>query len=214
MPRFALNVLRLGFATSTVVAMSYMLATLRDVPDSSVGNYFSFFTIQSNILAAAMLALVAIVRPEERAPLFDGLRGAVTLYIAITGVVFALLLTGHQEHLDTHIGWVNFVVHTLIPVVLVVDWLLEPAQHRLPHWAAVAWLAYPVAWFGYTLVRGAAEDWYPYPFVDVASHGYGRVVLNGLILGVCFLGGALAFVLVGNWRRVDPSIASYRAENA
>jgi hypothetical protein len=195
--------------------MSYMLASLQDVPDFRVGNYFSFFTIQTNVLAAATLALAAIVRRDEHSLLFDAVRGAVTLYIAITGVVFALLLSGRQEDLDTHIGWVNFVVHTLIPVVLVVDWLLEPARHRLQRRIALAWLAYPVAWFCYTLARGAAEDWYPYPFVDVGSHGYRRIFLNGVILGVCFLGGALAFVLVGNWRSAnDPTMARYNTESA
>jgi hypothetical protein len=90
----------------------------------------------------------------------------VTLYIAITGVVFAILLSGLQEELDTHIGWVNFVVHTLIPIVLVVDWLVEPARRRLPIWVGGAWLSYAAAWFVYTLARGAAVDWYPHPFVE------------------------------------------------
>jgi hypothetical protein len=46
-------------------------------------------------------------------------------------------------------------------------------------------------------VRGASEDWYPYPFVDVARHGYERVLVNAVIFFVCFLGGALAFVPSG-----------------
>jgi hypothetical protein len=194
------DVARLGFATSTVVAMTYQLARIQDRPEFDVGNFFSFFTIQSNILAAAMLALAVIVRPDERTRAFDALRGAITLYISITGVVFALLLAGHQEELDTHIGWVNFIVHTLIPGVLVVDWLVEPARHALPLRVALVWLVYPAAWFAYTLARGASEDWYPYPFVDVARHGYGRVLVNAVILFVSFLGGALAFVALGNQR--------------
>jgi hypothetical protein len=209
----ALAVARLAFATSAVVAMSYMLGTLQDLPGFRVGNYFSFFTIQTNMLAAATLALAAIVRRDERSLLFDAVRGAVTLYIAITGVVFALLLSGRQEDLDTHIGWVNFVVHTLTPIVLVVDWLLEPARQPLARRIALAWLAYPVAWFAYTLVRGAAEDWYPYPFVDVGSHGYARVLLNAVLLGACFLGGALLFLFVGN-RRAGVPEAPHRPEAA
>jgi len=78
-----------------------------------------------------MLALVVVVRPTERTALFDAVRGAVTLYITITGVVFALLLSGLQESLDTHIAWVDFTVHKLIPLVLVVDWLLDPPRHHL-----------------------------------------------------------------------------------
>ena len=97
----------------------------------SPANFFSFFTIQTNLFAIAMLGLVVIVRPPERSVLFDAVRGAVTLYITITGVVFALLLAGLQESLDTHIAWVDFTVHKLMPVVLVADWLIDPPRHRL-----------------------------------------------------------------------------------
>jgi hypothetical protein len=92
------------------------------------------------------------------------------------------------------------VVHTLIPVVLVADWLVEPARHRLPLWVAAARLSYPVAWFVYTLFRGAAVDWYPYPFVDVSELGYGGVLGRsaGLALGLAL--AALALLWAGNRR--------------
>jgi hypothetical protein len=195
-----LAVLRLGFTAASVAAIAYMAAVLETGHEFHPGNYFSFFTIQSNILAAAVLAAAALVRPDERSAVFDALRGAGTLYIAITGVVFAVLLSGHQEDLDTHVGWVNFVVHTLIPIVVAADWLLDPPRRRLQLRVAVLWLGYPLAWFVYTLVRGAAEGWYPYPFVDVSEHGYGRVFLNGVVLLVFFAAAAFAFVAVGNYR--------------
>jgi hypothetical protein len=45
----------------------------------------------------------------------------------------------------------------------------------------VLWsLAWPLLWFGYTLVHGAISGWYPYPFVSVTDQGYGRVLLNAL----------------------------------
>jgi hypothetical protein len=125
--------------------------------------------------------------------------------MAITGVVFALLLSGLQESLDTHIGWVNFIVHTLLPIVLVADWLLDPPRHRLPLWVGAAWLCYPAAWFVNTLVRGASVDWYPYPFVDVSRHGYGGVSLRAAFLLVGFAAAALAFMLIGNRRAASPA---------
>jgi hypothetical protein len=206
MPRrdLALGIARLGFSALGVVAMTYQFAVGKANNSLDTGNFFSFFTIQTNILAAAMLALVALVRPGERPAAFDAVRGAVTLYIAITGVVFALLLSGHAEDLNTSVAWVDFVVHKLIPVVLVVDWLVDPPRHRLRVWVGVAWLAYPAAWFAYTLIRGASTDWYPYPFVDRAEHGYPRVLGNAVILGVAFLAAAMVFVLVGNRRPKVP----------
>lgn len=196
----ALSLVRLAFAALAVVAMTYQFASLSDRPSFDATNFFSFFTIQTNILAAAMLALAAVVGRPERTVFFDAARGAVTLYIAITGVVFALLLSGLQESVNTPFSWVDFVVHKLIPIVLVVDWLVDPARHRLPRWVVAAWLVYPAAWFVYTLVRGASTDWYPYPFVDVSSHGYGRVFANAAVLLAGIVLAAFLFVLVGNRR--------------
>jgi hypothetical protein len=189
---------RLGFATSGVAAIAYQAGSLKSAGVLRPGNFFSFFTIQSNILAICILVGTAVVRRHERSRGFDAVRGAVTLYMAITGVVFAVLLAGAQEDLDTHIGWVNFVVHTLLPIVLVVDWLVDPPRRRFWLRVVALWLAYPLAWFAYTLIRGTQAHWYPYPFVNVAEHGYGRVFLNGVLLLLFFGVAAAAFGLVGN----------------
>ena len=161
-------------------------------------NFFSFFTIQSNLLAVATLCLLVVVRRTERTALFDGARSGVVLYMAITGIVFALLLSGLQEELQTTIPWVDFVVHKLMPVVLVADWLLDPPRHRLPLWAAAAWLVFPFSWFLYTLARGASVDWYPYPFVDVGELGYGGVLGRASVLLVGFAVAAFVLLAIGN----------------
>jgi hypothetical protein len=197
--RLVLNVARLAFATVAIAAMTYQFAMLNG-PGYAQGNFFSFFTIQSNILAVGALFLLVLVPRERRTPLFDGARSAAVLYIAITGVVFALLLAGLQEELQTTIPWVDFVVHKLMPVVLLADWLVDPPRHRLPWWTVAAWLVYPFAWIVYTLVRGEIVDWYPYPFVDVSNLGYGGVLARTAGLTVAFALGAAALLWLGNRR--------------
>jgi hypothetical protein len=180
--------------------MTYQFAVLNVVPGYAQGNFWSFFTIQSNVIAVAALCLLVVVAPGRRTPLFDTVRGAAVLSIAITGVVFALLLSGRQEDVQTAVSWVDLVVHKVMPVVLVTDWLLEPPRHRLPRWTIAAWLVYPLAWLVYTLVRGEIVDWYPYPFVDVSQLGYGGVLGRSVVLA---LGIALASALllwIGNRR--------------
>lgn len=195
-----LNVARLAFATTAIVAMTYQFATLNTTPDYAKGNFFSFFTIQSNIIAVAALFALVLVPRARRSPLFDGARSAAVLYIGITGAVFALLLAGLQEELQTTIPWVDFVVHKLIPVVLVADWLVDPPRHRLPRRTVLAWLSYPLAWFAYTLVRGEAVDWYPYPFVDVSKLGYDGVLGRSVGLFVGFTAAGAALLWLGNLR--------------
>jgi hypothetical protein len=202
-----LDVARLALATLAVVAMTHQF----DVSGhAATGNFFSFFTIQSNIAAAAMLALLVIVRRPERSAWFEAVRGGVVFFIAITGVVFALLLQGHQEDVQTTTSWVDTVVHQLMPLALVVDWLVERPRHRLSPWVMLAWLGCLAAWLSYTLVRGEIVDWYPYPFVDVSDLGYGGVALRAAGLLVAFALGATAFLWLGN-RRADPPLGPVEA---
>jgi hypothetical protein len=65
-------------------------------------------------------------------------------------------------------------------------------------------LAWPVAWLGYTLVRGEASNWYPYPFVDAASEGYGRVLLNAVAVTAVFALVAALFAWGDRKLRRDP----------
>jgi hypothetical protein len=198
--QLALSLARLAFATLAIVAMTYQFAVLNLEPGYAKGNFFSFFTIQSNILAVVALFLLVAVPRDRRKAFFDGARQAAVLYIAITGVVFALLLSGLQEDVQTSASWVDLVVHKLMPVVLVADWLIDPPRYRLPAWTVLAWLAYPAGWLVYTLVRGELVDWYPYPFVDVSNLGYGGVLVRAVGLTVAFALGAAALLWIGNRR--------------
>ena len=149
-----------------------------------------------------ILVLTALVRRDERSRLFDAVRGAATFYITITFVVFALFLSGLQEELDTHIAFTNFVVHESIPRrAPLVDWFIDPPRHRLGLRIALAWLAYPLAWFAYTLVRGSSTDWYPYPFVDVTRHGYDGVLARGVVFVLAFGSGAIVFAMLSDRKR-------------
>jgi hypothetical protein len=154
----------------------------------SVVNFFSFFTIESNLIAAAW----ALAVPSNGA-----LRGAATLYMAITGIVFALLLAGFDSLL---LPWINVLLHDLFPAALVLAWLLEPPE--LPSGDGrliVTWLAFPFAFGIYAEIRGAIVGWYPYPFLDPRWHG--PVAVAGAMAGIALLGSLLAFGLIRYARR-------------
>lgn len=156
------------------------------------GNFFSFFTVESNLFAAGMFLVsgIALLRGKQSAGL-TMLRGAATVYMATTGIVFALLLSGIDSRLLTAIPWDNTVLHYLIPIAVVLDWLLDPPKRRIPFRRATIWLAYPLAYLPYTLVRGHITGWYPYPFLDPSDKGYLSVAI------VCV--GVAAVVLAVIW---------------
>jgi len=47
-------------------------------------------------------------------------------------------------------------------------------------------------------VRGAADGWYPYPFLDPATGGYGQVVVTVVAITLGFLVISAITVAVGN----------------
>jgi hypothetical protein len=55
----------------------------------------------------------------------------------------------------------------------------------------------PLLWIVYTFSHGAATDWYPYPFLDAHTHGYGIAFRNTAAVVV------LALIIAGILRALD-----------
>lgn len=177
-----------------------------------VANFFSFFTIESNVMAIGILALgAAYSLGMAREPAWFGTaRAAVTTYMVVTGIVYNLLLRGIELPQGTTVGWSNEILHVVGPLIVLLDWLLFADSRRLPR-RAVWWIvAFPIAWVAYTLLRGAVGvdprtglGWYPYPFLnpDTSANGYSSVVFYVLLIaGVITLAG-LGVVRSAGWRR-------------
>lgn len=161
--------------------------------------YLSFFTILTNTLVALALT-VPLVSPapasrwgEFAASPFA--QTAVAAYITIVGIVYSVALRhiwdpqGAQRVAD-------LLLHDLIPVLFVVRWLLFVPKGSLRPGDAVRWLAYPLAYVAIIVVRGAVAHRYPYPFIDVTTLGYPRVLLNTVGLTIAFLLVGLIYVAI------------------
>jgi len=163
----------------------------------------SFFTIQSNVLSLVVAAQLAI-DPDRDGAAWRVLRLDALLGIAVTGIVYATVLAPIHEPKGWQETSTNAVVHYVMPIGIVLGWLLFGPRPRIDL-RVVGWaLAWPVAWLGYTLVRGAIWHWYPYPFLDVPTHGYLRVVVNSALVTVVLALVAAAFYQLD--RRLAPKI--------
>lgn len=184
---------RLGFAILIPVTIAIQLAhSLEQSQNFSIVNFFSYFTIQSNFFAAVALLMSAYVLwKRKKDPQLESLRGAATLYMVVTGIIYNLLLRG--DSLGTLLPWVNDILHRVVPVVMLFDWLYYPSARKFNAKEALLWLIYPLVYAAYTLIHGPlARHWYPYPFINVAQHGYARVAINCVVIAVSMLILALA----------------------
>ncbi|AOI72878.1 hypothetical protein WI36_02675 [Burkholderia ubonensis] len=187
--------------TAALLALSTTLhgiAGRLDMPMFHVGNYLSYFTQLSSLYAAAML--FAGLRRAARigSARYESMRGAAVLYMLITAIVYELLLARPDALLHITPAYNNWVLHRIVPLVVLGDWLYVEPRSPIPWQSAVAWLGFPIVYLAYTLLRGAWENWYPYPFVDPRPHGYLPVATQCTLIALGSAALALAICWLGN----------------
>jgi hypothetical protein len=123
--------------------------------------------------------------------------------ISVTGVVYSAVLAATHEPKGWQQLFTNTVTHYVVPITMVLGWLLFGPRPRI-NAPVVAWsLLFPILWLGYTLVRGEITPWYPYPFVDVVSHGYPTVLVNAVLVTIVL--GAVSALFWWGDRELPPA---------
>jgi hypothetical protein len=165
-----------------------------DVPFLVVG-FFSYFTMESGIAAAVVLAVgtVLLLTRVRRPRWFPAARGLIVVYTATTAIAYNLLLRPMEVDDGSVVPWSNEWLHLYGPLCLVLDWLLAPDRRPLPWRTLWVALGIPLAWAAYTFARGpfaldtrTHTNWYPYPFLnpDTSPGGYGSTSLYVVAISV------------------------------
>lgn len=174
---------RIFFALLGLSALVTEIVVLLSEGTFDPGNFFSFFTVLSNIAAVSVLAYFGLKKNPSKAA--ESFRAAATLYMVMTGVIFAILLSGITEVRLTATPWDNIVLHYIMPIVVAVDWLLRPSKAVVFSVKnMLVWLSVPVLYVAYSLVRGLVVDWYPYPFLNPRTSSYLTVLVVVCVLAV------------------------------
>lgn len=148
--------------------------------------FFSYFTIQSNLLAAGT-ALGLIARPDRDGRTWRVLRTAAIVGMTVTFVVYLILLRP-IVHLVGVAKLTDITFHYGAPAMTVVGWLWLGPWPRIDTATLVRHLVWPLSYLVYVLALGAITGWYPYPFINVPKLGYARALLNSLAITVLLLG--------------------------
>jgi hypothetical protein len=121
--------------------------------------------------------------------------------MVVVGIVFAVLL--RNSDLGALLPWVNFVVHYLMPCVVVLDWVVLPPRIRLGVRELLVCLIFPALYLVYVLVRGSIVNWYPYPFLNPVKGGYGGVAAYAVAVTVVFILAGVVLFAIANKRHND-----------
>ncbi len=158
-------------------------------------NFFSYFTVQNNMIAVAALILGALaVASGKRSRGIELFRGFATVFMVVVGIGFAILLAGVEGITLTAVPWDNTVLHYIMPVVIALDFLIDRPRIKFSFKKDLSWLLYPAAYFTYTMIRGAETGWYPYPFLNPAHNSTASLVIT---IGALFILGIVLIWLVG-----------------
>ncbi|NWA70217.1 Pr6Pr family membrane protein [Pseudomonas reactans] len=166
-------------------------------------NFFSFFTVLTNTLAAVVLSYALVKRdsPAKRFFLAPVICSGIAVSILVVGLAYNLLL----RHLWQPEGFqfiADELLHDVMPVLFFIYWwrCVPKGDLRLKHIGG--WVIYPLVYFAYALLRGDLLGQYQYPFIDVSTLGYPQVFVNagGILLGFVLI----ALAVVGLDKLIKP----------
>ncbi|MFJ4175868.1 Pr6Pr family membrane protein [Microbacterium sp. NPDC089696] len=187
----AVSRLSLGIGMLVLLAWTYVIG----IPRSGANpfDYFGYFTNLTSLATAVLLiAVAALALGGRRVPLWlTAARGIAVACLIIVGLVYNLLVPGT----GTAPAWVSAILHTVVPLLALLDWTLVSDRAPLPWRRLWIVLPYPLLWLAVVLVRGVTDGWVPYGFL-LPERGVASLVMHIVGLLAALLGaGALVWAL-------------------
>lgn len=219
----ALIMLILFLIIDLISAIYFPMAKFKDLGYSErVGNYYAYFTTESNYMVAIYFCLYLFdTHFQGTKPSFQT-RLAVTVYITITMLVFWLgIFTAEQDPKQYSVyNWISTIIlHLIMPTIMIISFVLTcghnfvslKKQHKVYWWLIVL---YPAIYCIVILIRGhlryldymnngypPRDTWYPYFFFDYSNGSNGWMLACAavvVVFGLCF-GLQYFYILVNNW---------------
>lgn len=158
-----------------------------------VFDYFTYFTLWSNILVAIVM-LMLFARPDRDSFWFRVFRLDSVLMIVVTGIIYNVVLAATAKNQGLEV-WTNFFLHVLTPALTFIVWLIAGPRGWISWRIIGASLILPIVWLVFALIRGAFIGAYPYGFLNVATFGYGAVLSN--VAGIVVFAVVLCLIFWG-----------------
>lgn len=165
-------IIRFGTAFAMLTSIVWQVASrlLNNVfrPDE----YFSYFTIQTSLIAVVTLSVSGWFswtgRKETR--VLNVVRLSTVTFTVVVTLVYNLLLRGlADDPKDGGYVWPvlpNEILHVWAAIFMLIDWMLSSRRINL-RIRTIFWvLVFPLAWLIYSVIRGLIVNWWPYWFIN------------------------------------------------
>ena len=164
--------------------------------------YFSYFTIQTSLLAIVALSVAGWYawtgRTETR--VMNIVRLSTVTFTIVVTLVYNMLLRGLPDAVEDG-GYVwpilpNEILHVWAAVFMLIDWILSSRRINL-RIRTIFWvLVFPLAWLVYSIIRGLMVDWWPYWFIN-PNEPAGVTGMLTYIVGIMLFLLTIAIALLG-----------------
>ena len=132
---------------------------------------FKYFTILSNLIVVIYFWLLFSLK-LDKSEVFNKWFGGVTVYITITGMVFVIILqNGFQQIGFDKIG--SIICHYIMPILTVGFLIYYRKEYKFCFKDIFIWIAFPILYIIFVLIRGSITNDYIYPFFELNSLGIG-----------------------------------------
>lgn len=178
------------------------------IKTTSIISMISYYTIQSNIICLiSYIYFVYIeIRKKAKEDRYYIIKGAITIAILITGIIyrFALIPNNFQMDVSNTISSndiSNIIVHTISPVMVLLDYILFDEKGHLKLYYSLCWLFIPIGYGIYVYIYGGlggkfysigGSERFAYFFLDYIQIGIKKVIafdfcIIGFVLLISFL---------------------------
>lgn len=158
--------------------------------------YISYFTELSNILVTLWYFNKVFFKKKIKFLNKDSVRGAITLYIWVAGLVFFLVLN-QAWHAHGIVKLEEYILHGFSPIAFLVDYFLFERKGIYKFKNVLVWIIFPILYLFYAIGIGHIIHVYPYPFLNMNVLTVGDLIQNLIHLLIpAFIGLGLLIVIV------------------
>ena len=158
-----------------------------------------YYTLISNVLCCLYFGVAMVYAFAGKDTLLPWLKGMLIMGITVTGLVYHFMLSKGSFSMGSAKEVANILLHYLVPVLSVFDWVLFDKKGRYTLKSPLIWVILPDLYFVFATIYGFAggQRYYggsrfPYFFIDFDALGVWKVLAYTAVLNVLF--AALGYV--------------------